>query len=495
VERLPARRRHQGLRRRRPRQRRQPLVRRVPPYANALPAVTTPPAVAGTAQTGSLLAATAGEWGGGKPASFAYQWQRCDTTGAGCTPIAGATAETYTPAAADAAHTLVVVVTVRTAAGSASASSQPTAVVGGGGAPPAAAPNATTLPALQGTPQAGQTLTATPGKWTGSPTQYAYQWRRCSTSTACLDITGATTRSYVATPDDIGAALAVAVTATGRGGSRSVSSTLSAIVAAAPTPTPAVGSAVAQAGQAGAVTSDGGAATATWQPGAVPPQTSVALQPSASRLALPSTPLALTLGATAPLPWPVDVSYPSAPPDAVAGFLPGAGIWQPLPQLSSPSLPAGQEFGTYRDAGGALHVLTRVPGRVALFAPAKWGDPRFTSARRPTLALVSPLVATRSAGGSFLLRGRFTLDSQAHLYASILGPGGKRLLLPQHGSRLGWWLQGRPTKTFQTLQLRPGEMPIRVRIHAHPATTYTLRLVAIDPYGRNATLTAPIAVG
>ena len=42
---------------------------------------------------GIALAAVPGVWSGGKPVSFAYQWQRCDAAGANCKPIAGAIAD------------------------------------------------------------------------------------------------------------------------------------------------------------------------------------------------------------------------------------------------------------------------------------------------------------------------------------------------------------------------------------------------------------------
>ena len=48
------------------------------------------------------------------------------------------------------------------------------------GAPGGTAPKAKTLPVIQGVNQVGQTLTAQVGTWTGSPTSYSYQWRRCA---------------------------------------------------------------------------------------------------------------------------------------------------------------------------------------------------------------------------------------------------------------------------------------------------------------------------
>jgi hypothetical protein len=66
----------------------------------------------GTAMQNSTLTANhTGRFDGG-PSEFAYQWSRCDTTGA-CTPIAGATGPTYTLGPEDARHWVKVTVTGR----------------------------------------------------------------------------------------------------------------------------------------------------------------------------------------------------------------------------------------------------------------------------------------------------------------------------------------------------------------------------------------------
>jgi hypothetical protein len=63
------------------------------------PFATARPALSGTAATGSVLSASNGSWSG-TPA-FARSWRRCDTAGAACVPIPGATGATYTPTNAD----------------------------------------------------------------------------------------------------------------------------------------------------------------------------------------------------------------------------------------------------------------------------------------------------------------------------------------------------------------------------------------------------------
>ena len=59
---------------------------------------------------GAKLTTDNGAWSLGA-ASFTYQWLRCNLNGRACTPIAGATHQTYTRTADDTAHALVAVVT------------------------------------------------------------------------------------------------------------------------------------------------------------------------------------------------------------------------------------------------------------------------------------------------------------------------------------------------------------------------------------------------
>jgi hypothetical protein len=93
-----------------------------------VPVNTTAPTVQGTTTTGSTLTATPGSWTN-NPTGFTYQWERCGVTGANCTPIAGATSQTYTATAADGGATLEVTVTASNVDGqSAPAGSGPTAV-------------------------------------------------------------------------------------------------------------------------------------------------------------------------------------------------------------------------------------------------------------------------------------------------------------------------------------------------------------------------------
>jgi hypothetical protein len=98
-------------------------------YGALAPVNTAPPTISGTAQQGQALTEAQGSWTN-SPTSFGYQWHACDSAGAGCAPIAGATDQTYTLSAADVGHTIRVQETASNAGGAGvPATSGQTAVV------------------------------------------------------------------------------------------------------------------------------------------------------------------------------------------------------------------------------------------------------------------------------------------------------------------------------------------------------------------------------
>ena len=208
---------------------------------------------------GNTLTGSNGSWDG-VSVSFAYEWKRCDTSGNACTPITGASSSSYTLGAGDVGTTLRLEVTAKNKNGSAAATSSPTAVVAAAPTPPppppaspppppppppplapppppppaSSPPSSTALPLISGTAQVSRVLTGSNGSWSGSPTSYAYQWRRCDSSGgACANIAAATQSSYTATSSDLGKTLRFAVTATNAAGSAvAVSAQTPAVVAA-----------------------------------------------------------------------------------------------------------------------------------------------------------------------------------------------------------------------------------------------------------------------
>jgi len=201
--------------------------------AGSPPSNTGLPAISGTARDGSILTASKGSWTGA-PTSYAYQWERCDTLGGNCGPIAGANSFRYTLGSADVGHRLRVVVTATNADGSGSATSRPTGTVSASGH----APVATRLPRLLGTPQQNSTLTVDRGDWAGSQLiSFDFSWQRCEGSgNNCVTfIVHSHVKAYTLTSSDVGHELRLEVTATNSHGSTSVFSNPTAVVTG-PTP-------------------------------------------------------------------------------------------------------------------------------------------------------------------------------------------------------------------------------------------------------------------
>lgn len=75
---------------------------------------TTPTVGAATPTVGVQMTAARGTWNG-LITNYAYAWERCDAVGSACAAIPGATAQTYTPVAADRGNRLRVKVSASTA--------------------------------------------------------------------------------------------------------------------------------------------------------------------------------------------------------------------------------------------------------------------------------------------------------------------------------------------------------------------------------------------
>jgi hypothetical protein len=216
-----------------------PQTSTVAPLPTA-PVASTSPTITGTAVVGQTLTASVGTWTGTTPMSYAYQWQECGSTGASCSPIAGATSTSYVVESAIAGSTVRVAVTASNSVGSTNASSAATAVVSGTSPGASTAPLSSAPPTISGTATVGQTLTASPGTWTGTtPMSYAYQWQQCgATGANCAPIAGATSASYAIGSAVGGGTVRVSVTASNSVGSASANSGATGTVAAAPTSAP-----------------------------------------------------------------------------------------------------------------------------------------------------------------------------------------------------------------------------------------------------------------
>lgn len=94
-----------------------------------------------------------------------------------------------------------------------------------------AAPQNDAVPQISGSERDGQTLTASTGSWSNSPSTFAYQWQRCATDgTSCGDLTGATKQSYDLSPGDVNHTVRVVVTASNADGKTSASSAATGVI-------------------------------------------------------------------------------------------------------------------------------------------------------------------------------------------------------------------------------------------------------------------------
>ena len=105
--------------------------------------------------------------------------------------------------------------------------------VGGAQAMRSAAPVNTVPPAISGTPTVAQTLTASDGTWSNTPTSFAYQWLRCNSGgNSCVSVANGTLKTYTLVDVEAGHTMRVRVTATNADGSTAAQSAQRATVAA-----------------------------------------------------------------------------------------------------------------------------------------------------------------------------------------------------------------------------------------------------------------------
>lgn len=180
------------------------------------PVNTVAPAITGTPLVGQVLTVSNGTWTGTGTISYTRQW-RADGVA-----ISGATSSTYTVQSGDANKVISAVIAATDDEGVRTASAAGVAIQ--------AAPVNTAAPTISGTTTQGETLTATTGTWTGTPSPaFAYQWQRGTTN-----ISGATLATYTLQAGDVGSTVRCVVTATNVQGSASANSANSAAVTALP---------------------------------------------------------------------------------------------------------------------------------------------------------------------------------------------------------------------------------------------------------------------
>jgi hypothetical protein len=154
-------------------------------------------------EPGDKLQEVHGTWSNHPLTRYVYQWADC--YGGSCTPIAGATGQSYTLTSNDVGNTIIVEESAVNLGGtSAPVSSSATETVWPN------PPVNSSAPSMAGDLSAGQVLTDVHGVWSGSPTSYDYQWEDCHTAgTDCNPIVGATNQTYALTNNDVGYAIVV----------------------------------------------------------------------------------------------------------------------------------------------------------------------------------------------------------------------------------------------------------------------------------------------
>ena len=203
------------------------------------PISTHIPVIAGTPAQSTALLMKSYTWQTSPDTTFSYSWQRCDGTGSGCQPIAGASALGYTPSSADIGHTLIAVASASNPDGTRNALSVPSAAV------LPAVPRWSALPTVSfDAGDIGDKLFSAAGVWQGPVVASdTMQWMRCTSN--CVPA-GAANTDYTIVPSDLGAILRVRETAANAGGQTVIWSSKYI----GPVSSPAAGSAVLSGGQA-----------------------------------------------------------------------------------------------------------------------------------------------------------------------------------------------------------------------------------------------------
>lgn len=205
----------------------------VAPIPAATPPVGTSsgPNTTGTSKVGETLTCNARTW---TPAAehYEYVWLRNGAAIAGAgSGSTTATTFTYKLVHADAGAAIQCEVIGSDSGGS-------VAVIVAAKVPLGVPPVSAAAPTVTGTAQIGEKLTCTNSSWTGSPTEYEYQWLRNGTpiTGARLPRTTATSFTYTLQNEDEGAAIQCDVTATAPEGTVSKVSVGTAVGTSPPAP-------------------------------------------------------------------------------------------------------------------------------------------------------------------------------------------------------------------------------------------------------------------
>ncbi|MFZ4112268.1 MAG: beta strand repeat-containing protein [Ilumatobacteraceae bacterium] len=177
------------------------------------PTISVLPVVSGTAQTGQTLSVSTGTWNN-RAVSYQYQWKRASTANGSYVDITNAMSATYVVDAGDVGYfikgTVAAVNTGGTSTYALSIATAQTIDI---------PPVYSGPPAITGTAQTGQTLSASTGSWSNRATSYTYQWKRALTVGGVYsNVADATASTYVIAYDNVGYYMKVEVIGVNSGG-------------------------------------------------------------------------------------------------------------------------------------------------------------------------------------------------------------------------------------------------------------------------------------
>jgi large repetitive protein len=188
---------------------------------NTAPVNTVLPVVSGTAVVGGNLSASTGTWtdADADTPTYSYQWKRGGTN-------VGTNANSYSLTVTDAHADITVVVTANDGNGGITNATSLIKMVTN------KAPVNTLLPTISGTPNVGNSLSASTGNWTdadGDTPTFSYQWKSGSTNI------GTNANGYTLTAAEAHSNITVVVTANdGNGGATGATSAMTAVANTAP---------------------------------------------------------------------------------------------------------------------------------------------------------------------------------------------------------------------------------------------------------------------
>ena len=193
------------------------------------PVNTVAPSISGQAKEGNNLTARNGSWTGATPFSYAYVWEHYEA--GAWKVIEGASENKFSPTSQYVGQQIRATVIASNSAGKTPATTAPTEPVAA--APPKnhEAPSITPAEPIE-----GQLLTATAGRWEGTPaTRYVYEWESCSKKCVVVATheTARESDTYRA-PHEPGATFRVNVTDENPAGSKAVKSASTGAVKAGP---------------------------------------------------------------------------------------------------------------------------------------------------------------------------------------------------------------------------------------------------------------------